>query len=162
MKHIKTRFILVALSVLFPFLSRAQMIAENEADTIVTPKDPLVQVAYKKVSEGDLLGGVSVVNLEKLTEKNYNTYSLDNMQGYIGGWTGNSLWGMGDYLVLVDGVPRDANNVLPTEIQPSDFSERSFGCCSVRKPGCERGCLYFNQEREGTATENRCTCQYRI
>ena len=42
------------------------------------------------------------------------------MQGYVGGWNGNSLWGMdGDnvgYLVLVDGVPRDANNVMPSEI----------------------------------------------
>jgi hypothetical protein len=40
------------------------------------------------------LGGVSVVNVEELTKKNYNTYSLDNMQAYIGGWNGNSLWGM--------------------------------------------------------------------
>lgn len=146
MKHIKTRFILVALSALFPFLSGAQMIAENEADTIVTPKDPLVQVAYKKVSEGDLLGGVSVVNLEKLTEKNYNTYSLDNMQGYIGGWTGNSLWGMGDYLVLVDGVPRDANNVLPTEIQQVSFLK---GASAVVLYGSRaaKGVIYISTKR---------------
>lgn len=47
------------------------------------------------------------------------------MQGYVGGWNGNSLWGMdGDnagYLVLVDGVPRDADNVMPSEIAQISF-----------------------------------------
>ncbi|MGD9930228.1 MAG: SusC/RagA family TonB-linked outer membrane protein [Mangrovibacterium sp.] len=117
MKHIQTRFILFAMFVFFPFLMEAQTVAENETDSLITAKDPLVQVSYRKVAQSDLLGGVSVINMEELTQKNYNTYSLDNLQGYAGGWTGNSLWGMGDYLVLVDGVPRDANNVLPTEIE---------------------------------------------
>jgi TonB-dependent SusC/RagA subfamily outer membrane receptor len=62
-----------------------------------------------------------VVDVEDLLKKNYNTYSMDNMQGYVGGWNGNSLWGMDDYLVLIDGVPRDANNVLPTEIDKITF-----------------------------------------
>ncbi len=126
MKHIQTKIILCAMFAISPFSLGAQTVAENETDSLSGAKEPLVQVAYRKVAQSDLLGGVSVVNMEELTKKNYNTYSLDNMQGYIGGWNGNSLWGMDadnntGYLVMVDGIPRDANNVQPTEIEQITF-----------------------------------------
>lgn len=124
MKYIQSRFIACALFPVLPIGTGAQTITD-EHDPLNGEKEQTVQVAFRKVSQNELLGGVSVVNMEALTEKNYNTYSLDNMQGYIGGWNGNSLWGMdGDnsgYLVLVDGVPRDASNVLPTEITQVTF-----------------------------------------
>ena len=108
-----------------PFAIKAQTFDQNEADTLKSDKESLVQIAFRKVAQSDLLGGVSVVNVEELTKKNYNTYSLDNMQAYIGGWNGNSLWGMDSdnagYLVLVDGIPRVANNVLPSEIDQITF-----------------------------------------
>lgn len=146
MKHIQTRFILFAMFVFFPFLMEAQTLAENETDSLSTDKDPLVQVSYRKVAESDLMGGVSVVNLEELMTKNYNTYSLDNMQGYIGGWNGNSLWGMGEYLVLVDGIPRDANNVLPTEIEQITFLK---GASAVVLYGSRaaKGVVYISTKR---------------
>lgn len=125
MKYIQTRFILCAMFACSPFVVDAQVTAQNETDSLKKEQGALVQVAYRKVAQSDLMGGVSVVNVEELTKKNYNTYSLDNMQGYVGGWNGNSLWGMdGDnagYLVFVDGVPRDANNVLPSEIAQVTF-----------------------------------------
>lgn len=103
-----------------PFMMNAQT-AEN--DTLNS--DPLVNVAYRQVAQSDIIGSVAVLNYEELTDKNYNTYSLDNMQAYVSGFNGNSFWGMdGDnagYLVLVDGVPRAANNVLPTEIAQITF-----------------------------------------
>ena len=121
MKHIKSRFILYAMLLASPFVMSAQT-AEN--DTL--SNEPLVNVAYRQVAQSDVLGSVAVLDYEALTEKNYNTYSLDNMQAYVSGFNGNSLWGMdGDndqgYLVLVDGVPRDANNVMPTEIAQVTF-----------------------------------------
>lgn len=79
-----------------------------------------VNVAFKSVGQRDLLGGVSTVNMAELNQKLYSTYTLDNMQAYIGGWTGQ-LWNQGDALVLVDGVPRDAGNVLPSEIESITF-----------------------------------------
>ena len=94
-------------------------------DSLQAEQDEVVQVAFKKVNEKDLLGGVSFVNMEELMEKNYITYSLSDMQGYVGGWNGNSLWGMDEYLVLVDGVPRDANNVMPSEIEQVTFLKGS-------------------------------------
>ena len=120
MKYIKARYILYAMLLASPFTMNAQT-AEN--DTLSS--EPLVNVAYRQVAQDEIVGSVAVVNYEELTEKNYNTYSLDNMQAYVSGWNGNSFWGMdGDnagYLVLIDGVPREANNVLPTEIAQVTF-----------------------------------------
>ncbi len=144
MKHIHTRFILCAMFACTPFAMSAQDIAENETDSLA--KEPLVQVAYRKVAQSDLLGGVSVVNMEELIKKNYNNYSLDNMQGYIGGWSGNSLWAMDDYLVLVDGVPRDPDNVLPTEIEQISFLK---GASAVVLYGSRaaKGVIYITTKR---------------
>ncbi|GET21427.1 SusC/RagA family TonB-linked outer membrane protein [Prolixibacter denitrificans] len=146
MKHIQIRFIYFALFAILPFLTEAQTTAKNETDSLNTSKETLVQVAYRKVAKSDLLGGVSVLNYEKLTQKNYNTYSLDNLQGYVSGWNGNSMWGMGDYLVLVDGVPRDANNVLPTEIKQITFLK---GASAVVLYGSRaaKGVIYISTKR---------------
>ena len=55
-----------------------------------------------------------------LQKKSYTTYSLANMQSLVAGYNGQ-LWNMGDALVLVDGVPRDADNIIPTEIETISF-----------------------------------------
>ncbi|PJJ07748.1 TonB-linked SusC/RagA family outer membrane protein [Flavobacterium sp. 1] len=80
----------------------------------------LVQVAFKKEESRDLMGGISFVNLPEILEKNYTTYSLDGVQALIGGLNGN-IWGMNGILVLVDGVPRDINSVLSTEVEQITF-----------------------------------------
>lgn len=125
MKYIQARFILCAMLAASPVCAGAQATEWDETDSLANEKPQMVQVAFRKVAARDILGGVSTVDMEELTKKNYNTYSLDNMQGYVGGWNGNSMWGMdGDnagYLVLVDGVPRDANNVMPSEIAQISF-----------------------------------------
>ena len=107
------------------------------AAQIETGADSLVNVAFRKVAAEDVLGGVSSLNYRELMKKNYNTYSLDNMQGYVAGFNGNGMWGLdgssefsksGDdvnipngMLVLIDGVPRAANNVKPDEIEEITF-----------------------------------------
>ena len=90
-------------------------VAAQDADSTKVP------VAFGQKPINETLGGVSTVNVRELTEKNYNTYALDNMQGYVGGFNGASLWGINDYLVLVDGTPRDINNVKPDEIEQISF-----------------------------------------
>ena len=147
MKYIQLRFICLALIIMVPlFLIEAQNNEGNETDTLKLIKDPLVQVAYKKVAKSELLGGVSVVDLAEITKMNYTTYSLDNMQGYIGGYTGNSLWGMGDYLVLVDGIPRDANNVLPTEIEQITFL-KGASAIAIYGSRAAKGVIYISTKR---------------
>lgn len=76
----------------------------------------MVQVAFNQVDKADLLGGVSSINLAKMLESNYTIYSLDNLSSYIPGFH-NNIWGMNSKLVLVDGIPRDEYNVIPTEIE---------------------------------------------
>ncbi len=79
-----------------------------------------VNVAFRTIDKADIMGGVSSVNMIDLTEKNYNTYSLSNLQAHVGGYNGQ-LWNQGDALVLIDGVPRDATNVNPSEIEQITF-----------------------------------------
>lgn len=74
-----------------------------------------VQVAFRTVQQEDLLGGVSVIDMNEINSKAYTTYSLDMLNNAVGG-ASNGIWGISDYLVIVDGMVRDANNVLPHEI----------------------------------------------
>ena len=126
MKYIQARFILCAMLATSSVLASAQVADWNETDSLANKKDQMVQVAFRKVSQKDLLGGVSVVNVEKLTKKNYNTYSLDNMQAYIGGWNGNSLWGMDADNAVTRGLrlTRGDRNLLPKQIiQQGGFAD---------------------------------------
>lgn len=146
MKHIKIRFILCAMFVFIPYFLGAQTVAENETDSLDISKDQLVQVAFRKLAQSDLLGGVSVINFEELTEKNYNNYSYEYLEGYVGGWNGASLWGMDGYLVLVDGIPRNANNVQANEIEQITFLK---GASAVVLYGSRaaKGVVYITTKR---------------
>ena len=77
--------------------------------------DSLVNVAFGTVARQDLLGGVSTVNVSELMKKSYYTYSLDGLSSFVGGYNGN-IWGQGG-LVLVDGFPRRASDIRPSEIE---------------------------------------------
>ena len=100
---------------LFALLSQGVM-AQESADT----RADSINVAFRKSDVRDVIVPVSKVNVSELMEKNYNTYSLDNMQALTAGYNGQ-LWNQGEALVLIDGVPRDANHVLPTEIEDITF-----------------------------------------
>jgi len=119
MKNIHVK---IVVGTLMAFTSLGLMAQENAED--VTAADSLanhkVSIAFHTINQKDLMGGVSVVDMVQMTNKNYSTYSLDNMQSLVGGYNGQ-LWNMGDALVLVDGVPRDASNVMPTEIDQITF-----------------------------------------
>lgn len=93
------------------------------ADSVKTDK---VEVAFRSVDERDLMGAVSKVDMFELTGKSYSTYSLDGMNAMVGGYNGQ-LWNQGEALVLVDGVPRDASNVMPTEIESITFLKGASG-----------------------------------
>ena len=81
-----------------------------------------VNVAFRKVAAEDVLGGISSINYEEIAAKNTEeSFSISNIQGYTSGFNGSSLWGMSDYLVLVDGVPRPADSVKPEEIASVTF-----------------------------------------
>lgn len=105
----------------------------------------LVQVAFKKEESKDLMGGVSFVNLPEILEKNYTTYSLDGVQALIGGLNGN-LWGMNGILVLVDGVPRDINTVLSTEVEQITFL-KGVSAAALYGSRAAKGAIYITTKK---------------
>ena len=113
--------------------------------SLILDKDQSVQVAFRKVQERDLLGDVSYVNIPEILEKNYTTYSLDGLQAFVGGFNGN-IWGAGGYLVLVDGIPRDAGTILPVEIEQVSFLK---GVAAVALYGSRaaKGVVYITSKK---------------
>jgi TonB-linked SusC/RagA family outer membrane protein len=122
MKHI---YIGLAICIVFAFSvlqASAQIdLAESEAldnDTI----HKKVEVAFRSMNEQDLLGGISVIDVDEMSKKAYTLSSLAFVENLVGGVNGlnansGSIWGMNEFLVVVDGMVRDYNNVLPAEIQ---------------------------------------------
>lgn len=100
-------------------LSYTNIVAQVSIDNLLNKQDSSsykVQLPFRTIQQKDLLGGVSVINMNEINDKAYTTYSLDMLNNVIGG-ASNGIWGMSDYLVIVDGMVRDANNVLPQEIE---------------------------------------------
>ena len=128
MKDIKTNIILFAMLAASPMTVHAQ--TADDADSTVVKKK--VHVAFRDKDADQLLGGVSYVDMEELQKKDYTMGSLEDMLALVGGWNGNNLWGMDNDrldnndnsnlpMVIIDGVKRPSNNVLPSEIEQVTF-----------------------------------------
>ena len=136
MKKIVTNIFLFAMFAVSPLTVNAQDTDEANddviysADTLMTKKK--VHVAFRDKDPDHLLGGVSYIDMEELQKKDYTMSSLEDMYALVGGWNGNNLWGMDNDrldnndnynlpLVIIDGVKRPSNNVLPSEIEQITF-----------------------------------------
>ena len=119
---------LLALFAVSPVTLNAQ--DADETDSLVAIKK--VHVAFRDQNPDHLLGGVSYVDMEELQKKDYTMSSLEDMYALVGGWNGNNLWGMDNDrldnndnsnmpLIIIDGVKRPSNNVLPSEIEQVTF-----------------------------------------
>ena len=138
MKNLKTNIFLFAMLAATPMTANAQ--TADDADSIVAKKK--VHVAFRDKDADQLLGGISYVDMEELSKKDYTMSSLEDMNALVGGWNGSYLWGQeanvtyikgnkydlldtndNDYLplVIIDGVKRPSNNVLPSEIEQITF-----------------------------------------
>ena len=128
MKKMKTDIFLFAMLAALPLTASAQAVAD--ADSAVVKKK--VHVAFRDKDADHLLGGISYVDMEELQKKDYTTSSLEDLYALVGGWNGNNLWGMDNErldnndnsnlpLVIIDGVKRPSNNVLPSEIEQITF-----------------------------------------
>ena len=139
MNNIKTNIFLLAMMAAAPLTAGAQ--TADEADSTVVKKK--VHVAFRDVDADHLLGGVSYVDMEELAKKDYTQSSLEDLMGLVGGWNGSNLWGQMNNvtylsngtkvdlldtndndnmpLVIIDGVKRPSNNVLPSEIEQVTF-----------------------------------------
>lgn len=111
MKYIKIGLVLCGMF-LIPSVKAVGTAIEPES------KDSLVHIAYTAVSNKDLAGGISVLKPSEYLDKSYSTYALEGAEAFVGG---SSLWGMGNALVLVDGVPRSIDNITTSEIDQITF-----------------------------------------
>ena len=127
MKNIKTNILLFAMMA-SSLTVNAQ--TSDDADSIVAKKK--VHVAFRDKDPDHLLGGISYVDMEELSKKDYTMSSLEDMYALVGGWNGGNLWGLDNDrldnndnsnlpLVIIDGVKRPSNNVLPSEIEQITF-----------------------------------------
>lgn len=88
----------------------------------IDKSETTVNVAFREADKGELLGGVSSVDIAKVIDNNYFTYTMDRLYTYVSGYNGSSMWGISEnILTLVDGVPRDLDNVMPHEIESITF-----------------------------------------
>ena len=128
MKNKRTNIFLLALLVASPLTVNAQ--TTGDADTITAKKK--VHVAFRDKNADELLGGISYIDMEELQKKDHTKNSLEDLYGLVSGWNGHNLWGMDNYrldtnddnnlpLVIIDGVKRPSNNVLPSEIEQITF-----------------------------------------
>lgn len=101
---------------------------KNDMGVIVLEKgsddsSKLVHTAFKDEKASEILGGVSYVNIEDIIDKNYFTYTMDNLYTFVSGYNGSGMWGItDDILTVVDGIPnRGLNNLKPDEIEQISF-----------------------------------------
>jgi len=109
--NIKVYWILAALA----FKVSTSNGQNNQLNIAQESNDSLVNVAFGSINKKDILGAVSSINVSELLEKSFGTYSLDNLQSFISGYSGN-IWGQSP-LILVDGTERRASDVRLNEIQ---------------------------------------------
>ena len=132
MKKIQTNIFLFAVLAGVSLTGSAQTTEDVAEDVDTTVVEKKVHIAFRDVSADHLLGGVSYVDMEELLKKDYTMGSLEDMNMLVGGWNGNNLWGMDNDrldnndnnnlpLVIIDGVKRPSNNVLPSEIEQVTF-----------------------------------------
>ena len=124
----KIKYVIAGMLLMESVCSVAQT-ADDTDSTVVKKK---VHVAFRDKDADQLLGGISYVDMEELSKKDYTMGSLEDMYALVGGWNGNNLWGMDNErldnndnwnlpLVIIDGVKRPSNNVLPSEIEQVTF-----------------------------------------
>lgn len=146
MKNRYNRIIGTLAVLQLPLVMLAQVDTGSPADS--TAQGGQVNVAFRTVDKDDLMSGVTSVNVGELLDKNYTTYSLDNMAAFVSGYTGN-LWGQDGVLVLVDGVPREASNVMPTEIEQITFMKSAQSVVLYGSRGAKGAILISTKHGQG-------------
>ncbi|MCQ2974041.1 MAG: SusC/RagA family TonB-linked outer membrane protein [Bacteroidales bacterium] len=116
MKKFKSIFITCSMvAAVLPTTTIAQTPEEDSVSNEIAPE--MVNMAFGQVEAQDILGGVSYINVRDYNYKYERDYSLEGITAMTSGFNGNAIRGCQSVLILVDGVPRNANNVLPSEIE---------------------------------------------
>jgi TonB-linked SusC/RagA family outer membrane protein len=84
--------------------------------TFIPDEDDLINVAFTKFSNHQLIGAVNYLDGQDIGAFNADQNVLDAIQGMVPGFYNNRLMGSGNFLIVVDGIPRSSTG------QGSDFS----------------------------------------
>ncbi|MCR5696745.1 MAG: SusC/RagA family TonB-linked outer membrane protein [Marinilabiliaceae bacterium] len=118
MKISKYKYLAAALCTANVAMAQEATTEAAASDTAKLTKQAKVALAFREVDASDALVGVSTMSYRDVIEKDYLTYPLSDLNAFVPG--GASTWG-GSYLTLIDGVPRDINNIKPDEIETVSF-----------------------------------------
>lgn len=121
MKHNRSKYLALALCAANASLATAQ--EAQSADSLKA--QPKVHLAFRDADAADVLVGATSINYLDVIDKDYSTYPYSDLDAFIAG--GTNGWG-GNYLVLIDGVPRPDNNVRPDEIESISFLKGANAC----------------------------------
>lgn len=79
--------------------------------------DQLINIAHGKVKRTELLGAVSIMNFKESDWKDKNSNTIAAIDGKLAGllWS-NNIWGMGDAMIMIDGVPRSYDDIIFDEV----------------------------------------------
>src|SRR5699024_9865030 len=139
-KYIKTCGMLIALA-LKATGAQAQEVTETRPQM---EPDSSIHIAFGKSENKNLLGAVTSIDISSLINKNYSTYSLDNLESFVAGYTGN-IWGQSP-LVLIDGVPRRAEDVRMVEVE-SITVLKDAGSVALYGSAGSKGAVLINTRR---------------
>lgn len=97
-------------------------LAMSAGVTANAQNDSIVNTAFGTAHKEDVITATSSVNVADLMKKSFASATLDgHLQSIVGGYNGGTnMWGQ-DALVLVDGMPRDADDVLASEVESISF-----------------------------------------
>jgi TonB-linked SusC/RagA family outer membrane protein len=133
--------------------TNAIVIASADLKEIFLQSDvALVQVPFRRVAQQDLVGGVSVVNMQDLMRKGYTSNPLEGLVTELGGFNDNSIWGRGAYLIVVDGIPREIGNIRTTEVDQISVL-KGAGAVALYGPQAANGVIYITTKRGSRADQ---------
>lgn len=117
MKYFNKLFIFLAIGFLGSTVVNAQDTNQVLNDSLPSIDDE-VYLPFNTINEGDSKATISVLNPDEYIDSDYNLSAAGGVRGRVSGLLGvNNIWGMGNALIMIDGVPRSINDVTLSEIE---------------------------------------------
>ncbi|MDT3405362.1 SusC/RagA family TonB-linked outer membrane protein [Mucilaginibacter terrae] len=127
-------------------------VSDTLKQIVLIKETDFVPVAFRKAPASELLGGVSTVNYRPIFDKNFTTSGFEGIEALASGFHGN-IWGMNSYLVLIDGVPREIDNIMPSEIDQITFLKSAAAVALYGSRGAKGVVLITTKRGEGNGQQ---------
>jgi TonB-linked SusC/RagA family outer membrane protein len=116
MKYIKTMIYCCAMLAIII----GKVNAQADTNQVVPEKDSIakkVNIAFREIESRDLNGDINVLNPDEYINTDYSADVSEGLSTRIGGllWSDN-IWGMENALILIDGVPRNFEDIRLEEV----------------------------------------------